>query len=49
VKSYHSTTVERPATTMDRRDIGARDAGGALRSIWAAISTTGQVGEFLVG
>ena len=34
VKSYHSTTVERPATIMDRRDIGARKAGEAMGAVW---------------
>jgi hypothetical protein len=31
---------------MDRRDIGARDAGNALSAVWFAILTTGNGGEF---
>jgi hypothetical protein len=34
VKSYHSTTVESPATTIDRRDIGAREEDELPCAAW---------------
>ena len=34
VKSYHSTTVERPAISIDRRDVGTRKAGEATGAFW---------------